>query len=105
MIQQISFSNDFLLQYILRSTVANPTPLSNVAFHWLTSEYMQLASCFMQLAAAAHWPNRVHFHCLSLSFLRENVNSVTIFKIFIWRGIWSNIRSGIMFYSSAYASP
>ena len=26
--------------------------LCNVAFHWLTSEYMQLASAFMQLAAA-----------------------------------------------------
>ena len=26
--------------------------LRNVAFHWLTSEYMQLASGFMQLAAA-----------------------------------------------------
>ena len=38
--------------YILRYTVANPTSLRNVAFHWLTSEYMQLASGFMQLAAA-----------------------------------------------------
>ena len=41
-----------LRQYILRYTVANPTSLCNVAFHWLTSEYMQLASGFMQLAAA-----------------------------------------------------
>ena len=40
-----------LQQYILRYTVANPTSLRNVAFHWLTSEYMQLASGFMQLAA------------------------------------------------------
>ena len=36
----------------LRYTVGNPTSLRNVAFHWLTSEYMQLASSFMQLAAA-----------------------------------------------------
>ena len=28
--------------------------LRNVAFHWLTSEYMQLASEIMQLAAAGH---------------------------------------------------
>ena len=46
-----------LRQYILRYTVVgytvgNPTSLRNVAFHWLTSEYMQLASGFMQLAAA-----------------------------------------------------
>ena len=32
-----------LRQYILRYTVGNPTSLRNVAFHWLTSEYMQLA--------------------------------------------------------------
>ena len=53
-------------QYILWYTVANPTPLRNVAFHWLTSEYMQLASHFMQLAAAGRRHNkvRVHFHCL-----------------------------------------
>ena len=41
-----------LLQYILRYTVGNPTSLRNVNFHWLTSEYLQLASGFMQLAAA-----------------------------------------------------
>ena len=40
-----------LRQYILRYTVGNPTSLPNVAFHWLTSEYRQLASGFMQLAA------------------------------------------------------
>ena len=40
-----------LRQYVLRYTVANPTSLCIVAFHWLTSEYMQLASGFMQLAA------------------------------------------------------
>ena len=41
-----------LRQYILRYTVRNPTSLRNVAFHWLTSEYMQLARGYMQLAAA-----------------------------------------------------
>ena len=41
-----------LRQYILRYTVGDPTSLRNVTFHWLTSEYMQLASGFMQLAAA-----------------------------------------------------
>ena len=40
-----------LRQFILRYTVGNPTSLRNVAFHWLTSEYMQLASGYMQLAA------------------------------------------------------
>ena len=39
-----------LQQFILRYTVANPTSLRNVALHWLTSEFMQLASGFMQLA-------------------------------------------------------
>ena len=42
-----------LQQYILWYTVANPTSLCNVAFHWLTSEYMQLASGFMQLDVGA----------------------------------------------------
>ena len=49
-----------LRQYILQYTVGNPTSLRNVTFHWLTSEYMQLASGFMQLAAA----EQSHFHCL-----------------------------------------
>ena len=51
-------------QYILRYTVANPTSLHNVAFHWFTREYLQLASGFMQLAAAGRRRNKVHFHCL-----------------------------------------
>ena len=33
-----------LRQYILRYSVGNPTSLRNVAFHWLTSEYVQLAA-------------------------------------------------------------
>ena len=41
-----------LQQYILRYTVANPTSLRNVAFHWLTSKNMQLTGGFMQMAAS-----------------------------------------------------
>ena len=41
-----------LRQYILQYNVANPTSLRNVAFHWLTSEYMLLAIGFMQLTVA-----------------------------------------------------
>ena len=40
-----------LRQYILRYTVWNPTSLRNVAFHWLASEYTQLAGGFMQLTS------------------------------------------------------
>ena len=53
-----------LRQYNLRYTVANPKSLRNVAFHLFTSEYMQVASCFMQLAAAGRRRNKVYFHCL-----------------------------------------
>ena len=53
-----------LRQYILRYTVSNPTSLRNVTFHWFTSEYMQLASGFMQLEAPGCRRNKVHFHCL-----------------------------------------
>ena len=53
-----------LRQYILRYTVGNPTSLRNVAFHWLTSEYMQLASGFMQLALLDVKAQQVHFHRL-----------------------------------------
>ena len=41
-----------LRQYILQYTLENPMSLCNIAFHWLASEYMQLASGFMLLAAA-----------------------------------------------------
>ena len=61
-----------LRQYILRYTVANPTSLSNVAFHWLTSEYMQLASGFMQLAAAGRIGATKNVFTV---LLQENVNS------------------------------
>ena len=41
--RDVWLDNDInLRQYILRYTVGNPT-LRNVAFHRLTSEYMQLA--------------------------------------------------------------
>ena len=53
-----------LRQYILWYTVANSTSLRNIAFHWLTSEHMQLASGFMQLVAAGRRRNIVHVHCL-----------------------------------------
>ena len=33
----------------LQEYIPKPTSLRNVAFHWLTSEYMQLESGFMQL--------------------------------------------------------
>ena len=53
-----------LWQYILQYNVVNMTSLRNITFHWLNSEYMQLASGFMQLAATGHRRNIVHFHCL-----------------------------------------
>ena len=49
-----------LRQYILRYTVGNRTSLRNVAFHWLISEYMQLASGFRW----TYRRNKVHFRCL-----------------------------------------
>ena len=52
-----------LRQYIMWYTVANPTSFRNVAYHWLTSEYMQLASGFMQLASSGRTRNKVYFHC------------------------------------------
>ena len=33
------------------------------------------------------------------------IMGITIFKIFIWRGILSDIHQGIMFYGSALALP
>ena len=66
-----------LRQYILRYTVGNPTSLRNVAFHWLISEYMQLASGFMQLAAAGCIGATKYIFTV---LWRENVNSA-----FGWR--------------------
>ena len=61
-----------LRQYILLYTVGNPTSLRNVAFHWLTSEYMQLASGFIQLAAAGRIGTTKYMFTV---FLKGNVNS------------------------------
>ena len=61
-----------LQQYILRYTVGNPTSLRNVAFHWLASVYMQLASGFMQLAAAGRIGATKYIFTV---FLKGNVNS------------------------------
>ena len=44
-----------------------------MAFHWLTSEYMQLVIGFMQLSAAGGRCNIVYFHC---PFEGKKVNSV-----------------------------
>ena len=44
--------------------MANSTSLGKAAFHWLTSKYKELASGFMQLAAAGCRCNIEHFHCL-----------------------------------------
>ena len=61
-----------LRQYILRYTVANPTSLRNVAFYWLTNDYMQLASDFMQLASAGRIGATKYIFTV---FLKGNVNS------------------------------
>ena len=61
-----------LRQYILRYTVGNLMSLHNIAFHWLTSEYMQLAGGFMQLAAAERIGATKYILAV---FLREHVNS------------------------------
>ena len=61
-----------LQQYILQYTVGNPTSLRNVDFHWLTSEYVQLASGFMLLTAAGQQGTTKYIFTV---FLKENVNS------------------------------
>ena len=48
----------------ISNALANATSLHNVAFFWLTREYMHLASSFMQLAAAGGRGNIVPLHCL-----------------------------------------
>ena len=84
----------------------NPTSLRNVAFDCLTSQYTQLASRFMQLAAAGRRCNKVHFHCVFESKMLKCIRmGITIFKIFICGGLSSDIRSEITFYGSAYTLP
>ena len=48
-LMHLQMQRDVWLEYIIN---LQQYILRNVAFHWLTSEYMQLASGFMQLAAA-----------------------------------------------------
>ena len=72
--------------------------------------YVQLASCFMQLAAPVSRHKIVHFHCLfeGKMLIRMGIRismGITMFKIFIWRGLLSDIGSEITFYGSAYKSP
>ena len=85
--------------------VANSTPLRNIAFQWLTSDYMQLENGFMQLVVVRGRRNIVHFYCL---FRRKNVNSSlewgTIITVLISGGISPVIRLEITFYRPAYAS-
>ena len=75
---------------------------------WLTSEYMQLASSFMQLVAPERRRNIVHFHCL---FERKILTASALewgypYSIFfIWGDISSDIHSEITFYDFADASP
>ena len=95
-----------LRQYILRYTVVNPTSLRNIAFHWLTSEYMQLASDFMHLATAGCIGAAKYIFTV---FLKGNCKycirmGITVFKIFIWGGILADISSEITFYCSAYTT-
>ena len=67
--------------------------LRNIAFHWLTSEYMQLASGFMQLAAAVRRRNIVHFNCLFegkmliVQILNTIIPKISIFVLhgYIWQ--------------------
>ena len=51
-------TSDMIMSYILRFTDANQMSLRNVTLDWLTSEYMQLASGFMQPAAAGRRRNK-----------------------------------------------
>ena len=62
---------------------------------------MQLASGFMQLAAAGCRHNILHFHCL---FEGKMLLVMTIFKVFIRGGLSFDICSEVTFYSSAEAS-
>ena len=68
---------------------------------------MQLASGFMQVSAAGHRQNKVHFQYFLKGKCYKCIRmGITIFKIFIRGGISSpDVRSEITFYGSAYASP
>ena len=65
---------------------------------------MQLASGFMQLAAAVRIGATKFTVFLKGKFLKCIRMGITIFKIFIWGGILSDICSEITFYGSAYTA-
>ena len=56
----------------LRQYIVNLTSFCTVAFHWLTSKYMHLASCFMQLVATGRIGATKN---ISSTFWRKNVKS------------------------------
>ena len=77
-----------LRQYILQPTVANSTSLCNILFHCLAIGWQ------LQAVGATYYIFAV--------FLKENFYlhirmGITVFKIFIWGGISSDIRSEVMF--------
>ena len=80
-----------LRQYILRYTVGNPTS-------WATSFVIGQRSYFTSLT-------QLTFCSKYVKVKRYIRMGITIFKIFIWGGISSDIRSEIMFYGSADESP
>ena len=68
---------------------------------------MQLASGFMQLAAARRKGATKYIFTI---FLKGKClycirMGITIFKIFVWEGISPDIRLKITFYGSTYALP
>ena len=65
-----NFKIKFQVILVFHRTILSETRRHYVtALHWLTSDYMRLASGFMQLAAALYRRNIVHFNCL---FKRKN---------------------------------
>ena len=75
----------------------------NIAFHWLTSDYIQLASGFMRLAAAGRRRNIVHFHCLFSNALESIVGHTFEVHVLLLRlrvGVKVNFRPYIQQYTS-----
>ena len=72
----------------------------------LPSDFKQLPSGFMQLAATCYRDKILHFYCLFAEKYYSCIRmGITIFKMLIWGGISSDIRSKIMVYGSASMSP
>ena len=67
-----------LQQYILRYTAWNPTSLRNVAFHWLTREYMQVVLCSWR-----RWRYRRKKFLFQCFFWRENVIDFELKKVLL----------------------